>query len=358
VLLVGLAGVLLGAATGGIVAVAVTDDDGDPEGTAADAQPILTPEGVMDIQTILDEVQESVVTIQTSGPGGGLFDGAGTGVVLSPEGMVLTNAHVISNSDDIRARTFDGSEHGVTLVGSSPEDDLAVIQLDDASDLVPAELGSSDALLVGDPVIAIGNAANLGGRPTVTQGIVSATNRRIDDVDPNGRPIRLSNLIQTDAAINPGNSGGPLVDARGLVVGINTAIIRNTQNIGFAIAIDPVKQLIEDLRNGEGEITADSPFLGVATIDIDGIDEALRQELGITADEGAFVSEVTPDSGAEAAGIEPADVIVAIDGDNVTSSSDVQDAIAEHDAGDEIEVTVQREGDEQTLTATLGRRGD
>ena len=349
----GLAGLVVGALGAGAVAVVVLGRDDDR------AAPILTPEGVMDIQGILDKVQESVVTIETSGnPGGGVFEGAGTGIVLSEDGMVLTNEHVVRNARDIDVRMFDGSRHAASLVGSSPDDDLAVIQLEGIDHAVVAELGSSDDLQVGDPVIAIGNALNLGGQPSVTQGIVSATNRSIDSPEGAGGPIHLANLIQTDAAINRGNSGGPLVDARGQVVGINTAIIDDTQNIGFAIAIDPIEPLIEDLRNGQGEITADSAFLGVGTIDLDDVDEAVRRELGITADEGAFVSEVIEGSAADEAGIEPADVIVALGDEAVSSAADVPDIVASHEPGDEIEVTVEREGDERTFTATLGRRGD
>ncbi|MGH9210690.1 MAG: S1C family serine protease [Acidimicrobiales bacterium] len=336
---------LLGALVAGVVVAVALSGDDDAGRPAA-----VTSDDTLDIQAILDNVEESVVTIETTV--------SGTGIVLSPDGMVLTNAHVITNADQIEVRMFDGSEHEASLVGSSPDDDLAVIQLEGVSGAVAADLGSSDSLLVGDPVIAIGNALNLGGRPTVTQGIVSATNRTINDVDDSGRPVRLSNLIQTDAAINRGNSGGPLVDATGQVVGVNTAILRDTQNIGFAIAIDPVRSLIDDLRNGEGEITPDSPFLGVATIDLEDVPDSIRSELGITADDGAFVSEVTPDSAADEAGIEPADVILEIDGEPITSTTDVQEAIAAHEPGDELEITVQREGDEETVRATVGRRGD
>lgn len=352
--------VLGGVIAGGVAAAAFGDgDNGNDNSGDSDGAAILTPEGVMDIHAILDKVEASVVTIETSGAaGGGVFEGAGTGIALSPDGMVLTNAHVISGSDEIQIRLFDGSEHQASLVGSSPDDDLAVIQIEGVSDLQPAELGESESAEVGDPVIAIGNALNLGGQPTVTQGIVSATNRSIDGPGPSGEDVHISNLIQTDAAINPGNSGGPLVDAAGQVVGINTAIIDDTQNIGFAIAIDPVKPLIEDLRNGEGEITPDSPFLGVATLSLDEIDDTVRDSLGIEAEEGALVSSITEDSGAEDAGIEAADVITAIDGEDVTSSADVQEIVADHEAGDELEITIEREGEEMTVTATLGRRGD
>jgi S1-C subfamily serine protease len=355
--LVAVAGFVLGGMLAAAVAAAVVAST--EEETPVVARPaIVTPEGVMDIQAILDKVQESVVTIETSAAtAGGVFEGAGTGIVLSPDGLVLTNAHVISGSNEINVRLFDGAIHPAGLVGSQPGDDLAVIKIDGVDDLVPAELGSSEVLQVGEPVIAIGNALNLGGRPSVTQGIVSAKDRSIEDAGVAGEPISLTNLIQTDAAINPGNSGGPLVDAAGQVVGINTAIIAESQNIGFAIAIDPVKPLIDDLRNGGGEITPDTAFLGVQTVDLDGVDEAVREQLGIEAEEGAFVAEVTPGSGAADAGIEDGDVILEFDGEPIETSTDVAGLVREREPGAQVELRIERGGEEQTITATLGRRG-
>jgi len=355
--LVALAAFVLGGMFAGSVAAAVVASDDDQ--TQVVARPaILTPEGVMDIQAILDKVQESVVTIETSAAtAGGVFEGAGTGILLSPDGLVLTNAHVISGSNEINVRLFDGATHPAGLVGSQPEDDLAVIKVEGVDDLLPAELGSSDVLQVGEPVIAIGNALNLGGQPSVTQGIVSAKDRSIDDSGIAGEQISLNNLIQTDAAINPGNSGGPLLDAAGQVVGINTAIIAESQNIGFAIAIDPVKPLIDELRNGGGEINPDTAFLGVQSVDLSGVDEAVRNQLGIVAEEGAFVAEVSPGTAAEDAGIEDGDVIVAIDGEPIDTSTDVANTVRDHDPGDQVELRIERDGEEQTITATLGRRG-
>jgi putative serine protease PepD len=345
-----------GLLVGGTVATALAFDEDEPQVVARPA--ILTPEGVMDIQGILDKVQESVVTIETTASaGGGVFEGAGTGIVLSEDGLVLTNAHVIGGSDEIQVRLFDGADHSATLVGSSPDEDLAVIRIEGVDDLVPAELGSSDTLQVGEPVIAIGNALNLGGPPSVTQGIVSAKDRSIQGPGAGGEDVDLDNLVQTDAAINPGNSGGPLVDVSGQVVGVNTAIIADSQNIGFAIAIDAVKSQIDDLRNGDGEITPDTAFLGVSTVDVSTVEDAVREQLGIRAEEGAFVADVTPDTGADEAGLRPGDVIVAIDGEPVETSEGVADTIRERDPDDEITITIEREGKEQTLTATLGRRG-
>jgi S1-C subfamily serine protease len=352
-----LAGALAGAVlTGGVVATALALD-GD-EQTVVARPAIVTPEGVMDIQGILDKVQESVVTIETSaGGGGGVFEGAGTGIVLSEDGLVLTNAHVIGASDEIQVRLFDGADHSASLVGSSPDEDLAVIRVDDVDDLEPAELGSSDTLQVGEPVIAIGNALNLGGEPSVTQGIVSAKNRSIRGPGVGGEIVELDDLVQTDAAINPGNSGGPLVDVAGQVVGVNTAIIADSQNIGFALAIDAVKSQIEDLQGGGGEITPDTAFLGVSTVAVSGVEEAVRNQLGIRTEEGAFVVDVSPGSGADDAGLEAGDVIVAIDGDPVDTSAEVAEAVRGHEPDDAIAITVEREGKELRLDATLGRRG-
>jgi putative serine protease PepD len=237
-------------------------------------------------------------------------------------------------------------------VGSEPERDVAVIRVDGVDDLVPAELGSSSELLVGEPVIAIGNALNLGGQPSVTTGIVSALNRTIDG--PDGR---LSDLIQTDAAINPGNSGGPLVDSSGAVVGINTAIIQNSQNIGFAIAIDSATPIVEEIQDGGGQITPDTPRLGVTTVPLETVEDAVREQLEIQADQGAFVVEVQPDSGADEAGVRAGDVILSLDGEEVDSSERLGQIVFEQEPGDTVDIVIERRGEERTLTATLGRRG-
>jgi S1-C subfamily serine protease len=348
--------VLAAALVGALVAAAVTavaftmtdDDESDP------AAAVTTPEGSMDVQAILQEVQESVVTIETSGfEQGALFGGAGTGVVMSDDGLVLTNAHVLEGSNDISVRMFDGSTHDASLVGSTASNDLAMIRIDGVGDLSPATLGSSDSLDVGEPVIAIGNALNLGGQPTVTTGIISALSRTITATDGTS----LSDLIQTDAAINPGNSGGPLVDSHGEVVGINTAILEDTQNIGFSIAIDSVRTIIEDLESGNGEVTPDTPLLGVSTISLDTVEDAVRSQFQISADQGAFVVEVEPGSGADDAGLQQGDVILEVNGDPITSSEDLGAAVRSSEIGDQMEVTIERDGEQQTVTATLGRPG-
>ena len=227
------------------------------------------------------------------------------------------------------------------------------MQVQDVDDLVAADLGSSDDLQVGDEVIAIGNALNLGGDPTVTRGIVSAKDR-----DLTAEGITLTGLLQTDAAINPGNSGGPLVNAAGEVVGMNTAIVADAQNLGFAIPIDTARPIIRDLQAGEGEVTPDQAFLGVSSTDVGELTQDVRARFEISVDEGAFITEVVPGSAADDAGLRAGDVIVAIDGDDISESSQVREAILEHEPGDTIELDVIRLGDERTVEATLEERGD
>jgi putative serine protease PepD len=272
-------------------------------------------------------------------------------VVISEDGLILTNAHVIEGASGvITVRFNDGTSAAAALVGASTADDIALIKADKVG-LTPAQLGSSANLLVGDPVVAIGNALNLGADPSVTSGIVSAKDRTISD-----GVIELDNLIQTDAAINPGNSGGPLVNANGEVVGINTAIIADAQNIGFSIAIDSVKELIEELQAGGGDLTANTAVLGVSTVDVSspGLDQPTRDQFGITADEGAVVVEVDPDGGAGQAGIAVGDVIVAFDGEGVATAADLTRMVRAEQPGTEVQLVAERRGQRQTFAVTLG----
>jgi len=338
--------------------IAVATDD--PAPTAIDravATPLVTGSGSLDIQAILTKVRPSVVAIETTqSTARGVFQGAGSGIVISEDGLILTNAHVAdSGLGDMSVVLSDGSKHKATLVGSSPADDVALIKASGTSGLTPAALGSSDDLRVGDEVIAIGNALNLGGEPTVTRGIVSAKDRAIDAENEH-----LEGLIQTDAAINPGNSGGPLVNAAGQVVGMDTAIVQDAQNLGFAIAVDHIKPLIEQLKSGKGSdtVTLDQAFLGVGSVDVSGLAADVKDTYGIDVDNGALVTEVAPGSAADDAGLQVGDVITEVDGKPIDSSTDVRNAIVDHKPGDEVTLTIVRRGDEQTVKATLGKRGD
>ena len=307
----------------------------------------------LDIPTLLAKVRASVVSIKTGATTTlGTQEAAGSGIVLTSDGLVLTNAHVIAGALAIEVTLSDGSTRRGSIVGSFPDSDVALIRLDDASNLTPAELGSSDALQVGDDVVAIGNALNLGAQPTVTLGIVSAKDRSIS-----AENVTLEHLIQTDAAINPGNSGGPLINARGQVVGVNTAIIKNSQSLGFSLAIDEIKPLIEELKAGKGTINSESAFLGVTTTNLSEQPADVKTQFGITGSSGAFVTGTETGSAAEAAGLQPGDVIVSIDGSEVTGKDDVGAVVRGHKPGDKVTIEFRRQGKNLSGEATLGRRG-
>jgi putative serine protease PepD len=352
---------LVGGSVGALVAAIILGiaslwptGDGAAE-TTSDAAPVTSPDGPtasIDVLAVLNQVEPSVVSVQTNDSVAEGQAGAGTGIILTSDGLALTNAHVVAGLPSIEVGIFDGSRAAARLVGSFPEEDVALIQIEGRTDLIPAELGSSDSLQVGEEVIAIGNALNLGGRPTVTLGIVSALGRKLE-----AQGISLEGLIQTDAAINPGNSGGPLVNAAGQVVGVNTAIIGDAQNIGFSIAIDGVRPLIDEIRAGGGEVRGDQAFLGVNTTDVATEAAAMLERFGIEAEEGAFVRSTVPDSGADDAGVVAGDVIVEVNGTPTPDSASVGDVIRELDPGDVVTLTLIRDGETIEVEATLGRRG-
>ncbi len=351
-------GALIGALVAGVVAIGAiwaTNGDGTVETVFEfpDAGPSAVLDGEqLDIQSVLTRVQPSVVTIDTGTESfRGIFEGSGSGVVIGESGLILTNAHVIQGADTIEVRFFDGTVKQADRVGTFPDEDIAIVRARDISGLIPAELGDAETLRVGDDVVAIGNALDLGESPSVTKGIVSAKGRTISD-----GVLTLEDLIQTDAAINPGNSGGPLVNAAGQVVGINTAIIDNAQSIGFAISIDAVKPLIEQALDGNADLNPDTAFLGVTSISVSNLSDPLREQFSVTEDTGAFVQDIVGGSPAEDAGVARGDVITAIDGQPVDSSQDVARIVRALRPGDEVEVLIQRDGATERITVTLDVR--
>ncbi|MBI2704417.1 MAG: trypsin-like peptidase domain-containing protein [Actinobacteria bacterium] len=334
---------------------AVSATTSTPPGTA---NRVVGP--ALDIQALLAKAQPSVVAIHVKATTSrGTLGGAGTGVIISDDGVVLTNAHVIQSADlnQMTVTLADGTEKQTELVGSLVDNDVALIKIRGATGLTKAELGSSEAAQVGDDVVAIGNALNLGEKPTVTKGIISAKDRIIED----DIGTRRGHLIQTDAAINPGNSGGPLLNAQGQVIGINTAVIGTTgdqsvQNIGFAIAIDDINPLIDQIKAGQGQVTPDQAFLGVQSISLSEATEAEKEGFEITASEGAVVEGVAAGSAAADAGLRQGDVITAIDGTPVTTKSDVGDIIRSKQPGDDITIDFERQGTPGQATTTLRSR--
>ena len=302
------------------------------------------------IPAVVEKLSPSVVAIFTQRLATDFFfqtvpsEGAGTGIVASEDGHILTNAHVIEDARQIRVLFTDGREMPAEVIGSDPDTDLAVIKVN-ADNLTVASFGDSDDLRVGDPVVAMGQALGLRGGPTVTAGIVSALDRSIRT-----QGAVLENLIQTDAAINPGNSGGALTDMEGNVVGVNTAIAGNAQNIGFAIAITPARAIVEQLIRS-GRVV--HPFLGITMVELS---PAIASQRNLQAERGVLIVSVLPGSPAAAAGLAENDVITRIGNDEAEVPSDVSRVINSRRPGDRIELTIVRGGDTRTVTATLAER--
>ena len=268
----------------------------------------------------------------------------GSGFLIDKQGHVVTNAHVIDGADVVKVTLTDEREFTAKVIGKDPRLDVAVLQLESASELPePVALGSSDALRVGEYVVAIGNPFGLGG--TVTMGIVSAKGRTIG-AGP------YDDFIQTDASINPGNSGGPLFNLRGQVIGINTAINPNGKGIGFAIPVDELKDVVGQL------MTTGKVARGRLGVMIQGVDEPLAKALGMNHARGALIGEVEPDGPGAKAGLLAGDVIEQVDQTDVPHSSELPRIVARHAPGAKVSLKVLRGGHEQTIPVTLAALKD
>ncbi|MHA6344946.1 S1C family serine protease [Roseivivax sp. CAU 1761] len=271
--------------------------------------------------------------------------GAGTGFLISEDGQIVTNAHVVSGADEVTVTLEDGREFTAEVKGLDEATDLAVLEID-AEGLPFVEFGASGDLKVGQNVIAIGNPFGLGN--TVTTGIVSALGRNI-----NAGPF--DDFIQTDAAINRGNSGGPLFNEMGEVVGVNTAIISPTGGsvgIGFSVPSDLAAEIVADL-SGDGAV--ERGWLGVQ---IKPVSEEVAQALGFDGDKGVMIERVTADTPAAEAGLEAGDIVLSVDGEEMTGPRDLSRAVALKRPGAEVELEFLRGGKAQSATVTLGDRSD
>jgi serine protease Do len=268
--------------------------------------------------------------------------GLGTGFVVSEDGYILTNNHVVERADEVSVMLSDGREFKAEIIGTDPKTDVAVIKVD-GEGLQPVTLGDSDDLRVGGWVVAVGNPFGLSS--TITAGIVSATGRsRVGIAD-------YEDFIQTDAAINPGNSGGPLVNLRGEVIGINTAIFSRSggyMGIGFAIPVNMAKSIMDSLI-AEGRVVRG--WLGVV---IQNLDEGLAQSFGYDDTDGVLVSDVQEDSPADRGGLKSGDIIVRFDGRPVENMDELRLRVAEKKPGEDVEVEIYRDGRDKTLEIEIG----
>ena len=274
--------------------------------------------------------------------------GMGSGFVVSSDGLILTNAHVVEGSDRVKVTLKNGETYEGEVMGTDSLTDVAVIKIE-AEELPAVTFADSEELQPGEWAIAIGNPLGLDN--TVTTGIVSATGRTSAQV---GVADKRINFIQTDAAINPGNSGGPLLNAKGEVIGINTAIIQNAQGLGFAIPVNEARDIAEELI-AKGKV--DHPFLG---IQMAAITPELKQELksqknlDVNAAEGILIIDVVPDSPANRAGLQSGDVIQEIEGKEITNANEVQQAVAKTNVSDELNLGLLRNGKQLDLEVKVG----
>jgi S1-C subfamily serine protease len=318
-----------------------------PDTISADDQALLDSysQAVIDV---VDRVGPAVVrlAVRNGDPArpGQSRGGSGSGVIVAPDGLILTNSHVAGAASRIEVTTADGQDLHARLVGDDPDTDLALIRIDEPATLPSARLGDSKRLKRGQLVIAIGNP--LGFESTVTTGVVSALGRSLRS--RNGRLI--DDVIQTDAALNPGNSGGPLVSSRGEVVGINTAVIMGAQGICFAVAANTASFVLGELvRHGRVR----RAFIGIAAQQT-AIPPLRRRAAGLAQDRAVMISTVEPDSAAERAGLRPGDIIVALDGVTIAGADDLVRALTGDKIGRSVAFDVLR-GTERLTVAAVPR---
>jgi len=339
-----LASALLGGITGGVVGALVSEG-----GVTSTGSPVVTAPpvdtafvGQTDVAKAANVIAPSVVTIAASNPSGGAV---GTGIIISSDGQILTNEHVVDDATGVRVRLpGQTAARDARVVATDAANDLALLQLDGVSGLTAAVLADPAGIAVGDPVVAVGYALDLDGGPSVTSGIVSALNRTLSDA--NGA---LDGLIQTDAAISSGNSGGPLINLRGEVVGINTAVIRGdsgtaANNVGFAIGVGEVRRVLELLQSGIDDSNRREGYLGVTVTG--------RTDGG----QGAVVASVAEGSPAATAGLQEGDIVLEVDGQTVTGQGALVAVIRDSQPGDSVTLSVERAGQTIELTAVLGVR--
>ena len=338
----------IGTGVGGII---VSTEDGNKD----------MSESERTIAAVADKVSPSVVSISTSQSGGSqssrVFQGAGTGIIVSDNGYVVTNKHVVDGATNISVATTAGDIYeNVKLVGVDPLNDVAFLKIEGVDNLKPAVIGDSLTLSIGQSVVAIGNS--LGEyQNTVTSGIVSGLGRPIVAQSGDGASYEsLNDLIQTDAAINPGNSGGPLVNLSGQVVGINTAVAAEAQGIGFAIPISAVKGMLKGVVE-TGEVNR--PYIGVRYVDITPM---VAKSNNLKVKNGAYVSSeqssgeaVEKNGPADNAGIKDGDIIVSVNGIEVGPNASLGSLITQYQPGDVVDLKIKRCDDDKEVKVTLDK---
>lgn len=325
----------------------------DPEPTPPPTEtPAPTPTAEpMSVADVAERSLPAVVSILT-GPvdlrqfldPGSQADYSGSGVIISEDGLIVTNSHVVEGATFVLVTLTDDRSFRAEIVGADPTSDLAVLKIN-AEGLPTLSFGNTAMLRIGEPVVAIGNALALEGGPTVTSGVVSAVGRSVSLSDG-----ELSDLVQTDAAINPGNSGGPLLNMNNEIVGINTAIDRSQPGIGFAMGTTTINRVVEQLI-ATGEVVRG--YLGVTLATVNPI---IAQRFNLDVEEGVLITNVLNGTPAANAGLEPRDVAINFNGEILTSSNEFIHLIRTSPIGEELQITIVRRGEQHTFSVVLAVR--
>jgi putative serine protease PepD len=344
------AALLAAGVVGGLASIAAwealeTEPAAAPSASPATTERVASSQSQSSIASVVESVMPSVVEVRIEGTGEAnpfpgvpapTVQGLGSGWLFDNSGHVVTNQHVVDGAERVTVTFEDGTEVSARVVGSDASTDVAVLELEDVPDsATPLELGSTSALELGDPLVAIGSPLGLQG--TVTAGIVSGLGRDIEA--PDG--FTIDGAVQTDAALNHGNSGGPLLDLDGRVIGMNAQIASDSganSGIGYAIPVETVRSIAQQLI-ASGKV--EHAYLGVSIED---------------TDEGARIAEVRPGGPAAEAGLREGDIVTEADGETVESADELRLAVEAHKPGDSFELTVKRDGDTKTVTVELGSR--
>ena len=334
-----------GSSGGGVHNIKIDASDAQSLNTASVIAKKAMP-SVVGISTVSRTYTQSLFGLQQ-----GTATGIGTGIIVSEDGYIITNSHVVAGASSITVDLYDGKEYSGNVLWSDDTMDLAVVKIN-AKGLTAAELGDSDLIEIGNYVVAIGNPLGLDFERTVTQGIVSGLNRTITTTDGQNQNT-MDGLIQTDAAINSGNSGGPLLNSSGCVIGINTAKASSGEAMGFAIPINTVIPIIEEIKASG---TYEQPYLGITGYDLEDIIASYQTDF--KAKEGVYISQIYTNSPAAKGGMIEGDIITALNGTKISDMTSLKKALTNYRPDDTVAVTVERSKVSMQLQITLGASSD
>ena len=335
--------------SGGTQTIKIDSSDAESLNAASAIAKKVMP-SVVGISTVSQTYTQTIFGLQQ-----GTQQGVGTGIIVSSDGYILTNSHVVNDgeSESITVDLYDGTEYTGTVLWNSTDLDLAIVKID-AKNLTAAEIGDSDDVEIGDYAVAIGNPLGLDFERSVTQGIISGLDRTITTTDSStGSQNTMEGLIQTDASINSGNSGGPLINSQGQVIGINSAKASSAEGLGFAIPINTATPIIDEIKeNG----TYEQAYIGISGMNVEAV--KAQYQTDFKADKGIYVMQIYTNSPASKAGLQEGDIITAVNGTSVDDMSALKKELVKYRPGDTIKVTYERDKQSSTADVTLAAQSE